>query len=184
MDADQLEAAAINSFLACGDKQSFHALFDIFYPRAIRFFRIRGADQQTSEDLAQNVFLAIFRSARQVREATRFRAWLFRIVRNEWLQHKRRLRAASRAVRAEPLSDYDDLADDSLSPHLACEMEELLHPLSESEREIVRLHFFDGLDYREIAELLNMAVGTIKWKVFQIRMKLAETIPAMTGRTS
>lgn len=182
MDANQIESAVISSFLVCADKESFQALFNLFYPRIIRFLRLRGTDLQTSEDLAQNVFLSIFRSSQQVREPTRFRAWLFRIVRNEWLQHKRRLQAASRAGQTESLHEYENLADISLSPHLAREVDELLLPLSEGEREIVRLHFFDGLEYREIGELLSMPVGTVKWKVFQIRMKLAETIPEMAGR--
>ena len=173
MDAEETESLVINSFLEDRAKGGFDALFDVFYPRAMRFFRVRGLDRQTCEDLTQNVFLCVFRYSQQVRDPAKFRAWLFRIVRNEWLQHQRRIKSSFGAARTESLSDHRNLSDSALSPHLAAEVEDLLHPLNEDEREIVRLHFFDGLAYREIAELLDIAVGTVKWKVFQIRAKLA-----------
>ena len=174
MDVEQLESLVISSFLEGQASCGFDALFDVFYPRAMRFFRVRGLDRQTCEDLTQNVFLCVFRYSQQVRDPAKFRAWLFRIVRNEWLQHQRRLNSSFRAARTEPLSDHQNLSAPALSSHLAAEVEDLLQPLTEDEREIVRLHFFDGLAYREIAELLGIALGTVKWKVFQIRAKLAE----------
>ena len=173
MDAEQRESLVISSFLEHRAQRGFDALFEVFYPRAMRFFRVRGLDRQTCEDLTQNVFLCVFRCSQQVRDPLKFRAWLFRIVRNEWLQHRRRVSSSLGAARTEPLSDHRNLSDRALSPQLGAEVEDLLHPLNEDEREIVRLHFFDGLAYREIAELLDMAVGTVKWKVFRIRAKLA-----------
>jgi RNA polymerase sigma-70 factor (ECF subfamily) len=181
VDTDQLEWLAIRSFLEQGAKCGFESLFEAFYPRVVRFFRTRGLDRETCEDLAQNVFLSVFRSARHVRDPLRFRAWLFRIVRNEWLQHRRRSAASMRSGRPESMADLENLSATGFSPHLAAEIDALLRPLTEDEREIVRLHFFDGLLYREIAELLDMAVGTVKWKIFQIKLKLVESKTEMAG---
>jgi RNA polymerase sigma-70 factor, ECF subfamily len=179
--AAQKEDEAIRLFLADQGKASFEAVFAIFYPRAIRFFLARGVERETCQDLAQNVFLAVFRFAADVQHPTRFRAWLFRIIRNEWLQHQRRCHALVHFATTESLSDHVQVCDTRLSPHLAAEMNEMLRLLSVDERETVLLHFFDGLAYREIAELLNVAVGTVKWRIFQVKMKLAESRQQLSG---
>lgn len=176
MDGLEQEAYVIESFLACFSEQAFAELFPVFYPRIFRYFRARRLTVEASEELSQNVLLAVFRSARQVRDPAKFRPWIFQIARNELLQHERRNRASSRAAIVEQLNE-------NTLPAMALEVPdfgELLRDVDPLDREILYLRFVDGLTYSEIAELLNMPTGTLKWRVARARAQVASQVqPAM-----
>jgi len=62
-------------------EDTFAAVFHVFTPQLISFFRARGCEQPLSEDLAQEVMLIVYRKAAQIRDRTLFRAWLFKVAR-------------------------------------------------------------------------------------------------------
>jgi RNA polymerase sigma factor (sigma-70 family) len=69
-------------FLIQGDDDSFSALFKIYSPQLVAFFRRRGHEKCVAEDLTQEVMLTVYQKAGQVRDHRLFRAWLFRVARN------------------------------------------------------------------------------------------------------
>ena len=74
-------------FLNQADEDSFNALFHIFSPQLVAFFRRRGHERGVAEDLAQEVMLTVYRKAGQVRDHKLFRAWLFKVARNAACRH-------------------------------------------------------------------------------------------------
>jgi RNA polymerase sigma factor (sigma-70 family) len=81
------EGEAIKKFLESPNEESFVDLFQIFTPQIVAFFRSRGCEIASSEDLAQEVMLTVYRKARQIRHRALFRAWLFKIARNALCRH-------------------------------------------------------------------------------------------------
>src|SRR5580693_8638513 len=81
------EAAVVARFLDEPGDESFTALYKLFAPRLIAFYRARSCDPGLAEDLAQQVMLTVYRKAGQVRDRALFRAWLFRIARNTLSRH-------------------------------------------------------------------------------------------------
>jgi RNA polymerase sigma-70 factor, ECF subfamily len=177
--SDEMERRAIAGFLSERTEERFCTLFDAFYGRLRRYFVARSVDQACSEELAENVMFQVSRHASQLRDGASFHGWVFQIARNEFLQHRRKSASALQTVEYEPLAGLlaDTLASgerlDGESP-----FREWMSHMDETEREILTLRFLEDLDYAEISEVLGIPVGTIKWKVFHAKRKLA----GVTGR--
>lgn len=170
---------AIAAFLSTRTEESFCALFDAFYARLCRYFSARAVERTVAEELSENVMFQVYRHASQLRDERSFHGWIFQIARNEWLQQRRRAAAAPVTVAYEPLAEHlaDTLDSGERVDRDGRFLEWMMH-LDETEREILTLRFVEDLDYPEIAQVISVPVGTIKWKVFQAKSKLA----ALTGR--
>ena len=80
--SDPKEEAVTDLFLRNPEQESFAALFKIFRPRLVSFFRARTWECGLAEDLTREVMLRVSRKAGQVRNRASFRAWLSRIAHN------------------------------------------------------------------------------------------------------
>jgi RNA polymerase sigma-70 factor (ECF subfamily) len=173
------EKRAIEYFLAERTGESFRALFEALCGRLRRYFLLRGLDRATAEDLTQEVFVKVYRRAGELREAGRFYGWLFAIARNEMISHWRREDGASGQFEFELL---DDLHAESLAiePEVApaMRMRDLLSALDPPDHDLIVLRFVEGLSYEELALALKLPLGTIKWRIFNARKKLARIIGA------
>ena len=99
------ESEVAERFLEQADDDSFNALFRVFSPQLVAFFRRRGLDNGVAEDLAQEVMLTVYRKAGQLRDHKLFRAWLFKVARNAACRH------FARRTREVPTVDVADISD-------------------------------------------------------------------------
>jgi len=166
------ERETINGFLVNPTEEAYQRLFRVISPQVLGYFRVRGCDQSLGEDLTQEVMATVYTESRHLRDHELFRAWLFRVARNQWLQHRRR---EQRRVPTTELNEASERAsgkerDPLLEPSFA----EWLAWLRPDERRLIVLRFVEGLEYHEIASTLDMAMGTVQWKIFQAKRKLAD----------
>jgi len=176
-EAEPLEYEVVRMFLHAPSEATFTPLFHCFGPRMLRYFELRGCDKALAEDLTQEVMLAAYSQAGTIREARSFRAWIYGIGRNKHLMHLRKEGRSLERVELEGLSDtLQATAVDPLSRSVLYESLALLEAVS---RRILALRYLDGLEYHEIAEVLEMPLGTVQWKVFDTKKKLAKW---MTGK--
>jgi RNA polymerase sigma-70 factor (ECF subfamily) len=137
----------------------------------LAFYRARRCDPQMAQDLAQEVMLKVYEQSSALRQREAFRGWLFRIVRNEWLQQLRRLGRTVPTVRLNV--DEHENGGEVKDPLAGARFHEWMQALEPDEREIMTFRYVDGLEYHEIAEALQMPTGTVQWKVFHSKKKLA-----------
>ncbi len=131
----------------------------------------------TSEELAQNVLFTVYQRIGDLREKDLFFGWVFKIARNELSQHRRQQLWRSKLAVFEPLSP-------ALAPRLTTEIDsppgsqfyEWLAHLQPQEREIIMLRFIEELSYEELSEALSLPLGTVKWRIFNAKKKLAQII--------
>ncbi|MDM7916776.1 MAG: RNA polymerase sigma factor [Candidatus Eisenbacteria bacterium] len=140
------------------------ALIRDHYVKVYAYLIWMGADRPTAEDLTHDTYTRAWRSIDRLRHASSARAWLIRIARNEYLQHRRR---------NHPIATDPGTLDTLPSPGV-----DLLKQIEDSDRdqrlraavltlereliEIVVLHYFQDLKLREIATLLEIPAGTVK----------------------
>src|ERR1700758_3871910 len=74
-------------FLKSPSEDSFTDLFKAFTPQLISFFRARGCELTSAEDLAQEVMFIVYRKAAQIRDRELFRAWIFKVARHALFRH-------------------------------------------------------------------------------------------------
>jgi RNA polymerase sigma-70 factor, ECF subfamily len=167
------EGTVTDQFLDDPNEDSFAALFKLFTPQLVAFFRARSREIALAEDLAQEVMLTVYRNAQQVRDRRLFRAWLFKIAHNTLCRHYGRL---TREVETVNLADVDNrLAAASHEPAgtLAFEFRDWMAFLDARERDVMTLRFVEQWEYHEIAAARATPIGTIQWRIFNSKKKLA-----------
>ncbi|MFB3072574.1 MAG: sigma-70 family RNA polymerase sigma factor, partial [bacterium] len=139
-------------------------------------------DPDRVEDIAQEVFLKAFRSLKSFRGGSSFYTWLYRITVNTALNA---LRSQGRRQEAslEDLGGLEFLVDPDAGPaefaarrQLASRVREAIDQLDEQYRTIVYLRELEDLSYEEIAEVVELPVGTVKSRLFRARQHLKELL--------
>ena len=162
---------AVECFLDRLDEESYSAMFRVMTPRVFRYFRLRGCSRDMSEDLTQEVMFIVYTQIRRLRNRDLFRSWLFQIARNAWLQHRRQ---QNRRVPASALDDLDEVAcPTNADPADSSRFGEWMARLKPQERELLVLRYLEGFEYHELASMLNIPIGTVQWRVFQLKKTLA-----------
>jgi RNA polymerase sigma-70 factor (ECF subfamily) len=177
------DRGAIENFLLTGADEDFCALFEMVYPRVRRYFLLRGIEAGEAEELAQDVMVIVYQRAGEVREKEFFSGWLFKVAKNELARFWRRRQTRNRIAGMEPL-------DGELAERLMTEMEvagssdfaEWVSYLEPAERDIVILRFVEELSYEELAVALGIPIGTVKWRLFNAKKKLAPIIKASPSK--
>lgn len=148
------------------DKESFRALFLYFAPRLKSFYLRLGASDATAEDLAQEVMFTVWNKSFQF-EPGRAAAstWIFTIARHLRIDHLRRER------KPPSLPEVSDVpAEITPCEHMLCAEREglvrdALAGLPAEQVNVIRLSFFEDLPHREIADALDIPLGTVKSRV-------------------
>jgi RNA polymerase sigma-70 factor, ECF subfamily len=166
------ECEVAKRFLEQADEDSFDDLFHIFSPQLVAFFRRRGHEKGVAEDLAQEVMLTVYRKAGQLRDHKLFRAWLFKVARNTACRH------FAQRTRQVPTVDLADMTHMLAAPnHNPCgpasEFTDWMKFLDPQERETMTLRFVEAWEYHEIAAAQATPIGTVQWRVFNSKKKLA-----------
>ena len=159
-------------FLEQADEDSFTDLFRIFSPQLVSFFRKRGHETGVAEDLAQEVMLTVYRKAEQLRDHKLFRAWLFKVARNAACRH------FAQRSRQVPTVDVTDMIEVLPAANrnplaLASEFSDWMKFLDNQESETMTLRFVEEWEYHEIAAAQAIPIGTVQWRVFNSKKKLA-----------
>jgi RNA polymerase sigma-70 factor (ECF subfamily) len=169
------EDEAISRFLASPDSGSYAVVFPLLASRVMRYLRVRGCDVTLAEDLTQDVMFAVYRENTRLRDKNLFLPWLYRIARNALLQHRRK--AGSGAAR-QTQADLEYMAGDTPNPLAGAEFSQWMEALNPDEREAITLRYVEDLKYHEIAAMLEIPAGTVQWRVFQSKKKLAARVAA------
>lgn len=125
-----------------------------------------------AEDLAQDAFVDAYRNLRQLHDRSKFRAWLFGILRHKCLSYLQRRRPEERS-----LDDYaESLA--APTPSEGAGLTELLDSLPLAYREILAARYVQELSYEEIAEALGTNVNAVRVRCCRAKERLRELFAA------
>jgi|SRR5271165_793388 len=177
------EAAVTERFLENPSEDSFADLFSVLSPQLIAFFRARGCELALAEDLAQEVMLTVYRKAAQVRDRASFRAWLFKVARNSLCRHY------GKQTREVETVEFSDVTDRLVAPSHksagppAFEFLHWMAFLDSREREVMTLRFVEQWEYHEIAAARDIPIGTVQWRVFNAKKKLAPHLATRQNNT-
>ncbi|HPF34659.1 MAG TPA: sigma-70 family RNA polymerase sigma factor [Candidatus Krumholzibacteria bacterium] len=177
-----MELARILEHCRDGDELAWEMLVRRYQSRVYAIARTYVRDPDEARDLAQDVFLRLYRNLDGCREAERFLPWLIRIARNAAVDHLRR-RKARPPARDLPAEEAWDLAHPGPSPEDHSEEASRrrlvaagLRRLSDINREIIMLKDMQGLPLEEIADLLDLPLGTVKSRSSRARVELAQAV--------
>jgi len=167
------ETEVADKFLDDPYADSFADLFSTFSPQLVAFFRARGCELGLAEDLAQDVMWTVYRKAAQVRARALFRAWLFKIARNTLCRHYGKQTREVETVNFEETTERLAAVSGKASGIPVFEFLHWMALLNSGEREIMQLRFIEQWEYHEIATARQLPIGTVQWRVFNAKKKLA-----------
>ncbi len=180
--------------LAQGDESALEELYARWSGPLLSFLYGMCRDRALCEDLMQGVFLKVWRAAPRYRPLAKFSTWLFQIARNHWLNERekkmRRIRPVSldaggdsdapRLVKAVE-SDAPTPDKVALSGELGDHIQAAVGRLPEKLRLVWMLGASQGLPYKEVAEILEIPVGTVKSRMFQAVRALRTELEPYVG---
>jgi RNA polymerase sigma-70 factor (ECF subfamily) len=188
-ELDPSSDAAIMLRVAQGDEAGFNHLAQKYHRPMIHFlFRMVG-NQAIAEELAQEVFLRVYRARSSYRAEARFTTWLYRIATNlavNYARDNRHERAAQTVYLDQPDEESGtapDVADDEPSVEERLLRDERMAAirrhvmaLPERQRMAVLMHKYQGMDYRQIGEVLKLSESATKSLLFRAYQTLREKL--------
>ena len=164
-----------------GNRSAFARLIDQFQADVFRMVYYRIRSRSDAEDIAQDVFLKAFQKISTVKDASRFRGWLFSIALNRIrdFHRKKRFRSMFKVedenIESHPPvetgSNQPEALDYVLKEDFWRQIRLMLDKLSKIEREVFLLRFFDHLNINEIAGALKKNESTIKTHLYRALAK-------------
>jgi RNA polymerase sigma-70 factor (ECF subfamily) len=180
-DADLVKAAA------GGDADAFETLVRRYQGRIIGLARSLTGNAGEAEDLAQEVFVRVYRSLGKFRGESLFKTWLYTVAINvARSQYSRRMRQQpvwgdSGADETKPFDPPDATADVESTLVRREAIERALADLPEDLREAVTLRDVHGLEYRDIAETTGAPIGTVESRIFRARQRLRRALAPLVA---
>ncbi len=188
-ELDPTSDAAIMLRVAAGDEDGFTYLAQKYHRPMIHFlFRMVG-NQAIAEELAQEVFLRVYRARESYRAEARFTTWLYRIATNLAVNHARDTKHERTAQTVyldqpdEETGTSPDLADDEPTVEERLVREERMAAirqhvmaLPERQRMAVLMHKYQGMDYKQIGEVLKLSESATKSLLFRAYQTLREKL--------
>lgn len=183
-------------YRSTGDRDRFAQLLRRYERELFSYLRRYLGDAEMAEDAFQAAFLQVHLKCDQFEEGRRFRPWLYTIATNQAIDAQRRNRRHRMVSLDQPTGDASqevgklmDLLESSDPNPLAQAnraerrewIRQAMEDLPEHMRSVIQLVYYQGLKYREAAEVLSVPVGTVKSRLHAAVLKLNEAWQAAHG---
>jgi len=143
-----------------GDREAFATLIRRHQRPLVNFFRRMGAHTDEADDLTQETFLRVFSYRKRWKPTGKFTSFLYVLARHAWADL---MRKSSRTPATSELAVHAATSPDGAAGSDArIDVRAALVTLSEKLRSVVVLNVYQGLKYQEIAEVLDIPLGTVK----------------------
>lgn len=173
-----------------GEPGAFDELVARYQKRVFNFAYGIAGNQDDANDVAQEAFVRVFHSIQTFRGDANFTTWIYRIITNVYLDERKK----SKSHRLTSLDDYIDLEENSVSRQIEDDsplpdeiaqtkernqvVRSAISSLPDYQRIIVTLYHLHDKSYEEIADILQLPIGTVKSRLNRARLALAEKLKA------
>jgi RNA polymerase sigma factor (sigma-70 family) len=165
--------------IAGGDLQAFERLYRLYQPRLTRFLTTLLKRPQLIEEVLDDTMMVVWQTSGNFRGSSKPSTWIFAIAYRK--AHKAKARWPDPVEEPENdtrLSEEPSPDDELHQQRLRAALMKAMDQLTPDHRAVVDLTYFHGMGYREIAEIVDCPVDTVKTRMFHARRRLKQ---AMTG---
>ncbi|NLN76170.1 MAG: RNA polymerase sigma factor [Armatimonadetes bacterium] len=166
--------------LKSGDRQAFDAIVERYRDRMVSFAYRMVGNAELAQDVAQETFVRVYKSAGTFRDDGRLSPWLYRIASNVCLSERTKRAKEALNVDYDTLEDMHDsgvLVDEQALASLDNEkLARAVAKLSSLHKTALIMHVYQGMTYAEIGEAINVPTGTVKSRIFYAIRKLREVL--------
>lgn len=177
---DEARDRGLLAAIAARDRDAFEAFYARHAADVFRFVRDLVRDEGIAEELTSDVMVQVWRSAATYGGRSRVRTWLFGVAHHKTIDALRRRRTAT-----VTLDDVLSAASAAEGPEALAlraadtrRLEVALATLSPEHRAVLELTFIEGFSQKEIAEIVNAPVATVKTRTFYAKQRLRDALAA------
>jgi RNA polymerase sigma-70 factor (ECF subfamily) len=161
-----------------GDERAFRKILESHYTLIYSVVRGVAGQRAETDDIVQEIFIRIFRALGDFRGDSRLSTWIYRIARNVALNAIDR-----RKPQVIPIDECAELPASGESPETSYRrrigrerLERLMERLDEKQRVAIELRYIGDKSYEEIAEIMDIPLGTVKTHIFRAKLSLKRMI--------
>jgi RNA polymerase sigma-70 factor (ECF subfamily) len=151
-------------------------VWEAFHTPLQQFIRRRVSDEDTAEDVLQEVFLKIHQQMSTLRDVKKLESWIYQVTRNAIIDVYRSKRPTTTLEAAESLELPEALPDDDIVSELLPCVRAMVRSLPEQDRQALVLTEYQGLTQKELAERLGLSFSGAKSRVQRAREKLKQQL--------
>jgi len=159
-----------------GDRAAFGELVYQHQQGVINVVYRMCGDSALAEDAAQEAFIRAWKNIRRYKPKSAFRNWVYRIATNAALDVLRRQRESIDIEKVQLISNQPTPEKATVSQERAAFIKTAVLSLPEASRSVIILREFEGLSYREIAESLDIPIGTVMSRLNYARKQLRQSL--------
>ena len=151
-----------------GDERAASELLKLCHQRTYSYLRRLCDNDQDAEDLTQETFAKVWLSLSDYQGRCAFLTWVHRIAHNayvDWRRKRKSVACVSNAWWGKALDRNPGPFENAAGRHLAERVYALVDRLDEGKKQVVHLHYYQGLSLRDTAYALNIAASTVKYRV-------------------
>lgn len=153
-----------------GEIDALEIIYNEMYVALYAFSLSILKDKDAANSILQDAFILIYQKAELYKESTNPKAWIYTIVKNlitDYLRKDNKIIYFSdiNTIPNKKITDFDNIA-----------INQLINELDEISRQIVILYVFEGFKHKEIANILNLKEGTVRWKYREALKILGEKL--------
>ena len=171
---------ALLTQIAQGDETAFLALYDRYSQPLYNYILRLIQRPKDAEDLLQETFLSIWQSSRRFRGKSSVKTWVYRIAHNRtvsWLRRQKNLDRAPASPEELEIRDTAHLPEDALiTDWQNARIQAAIQQLTPKHRAVIELTFVQEFSYKEIGEILQIPVGTVKSRMSYALKFLGATV--------
>ncbi len=145
-----------------GDKETFNALFNEYYPTLFNYAYNLLENKELAEEIILDVFTHIWINRKKITIKTSIRNYLIISVRNKIFHYWRKKKILTQCLKNIEISDNSTPEQNLIHSDEQKKVNQILQLIPYRSREIFILHKYNGLKYKEIAELLHISVNTVE----------------------
>ncbi len=167
--------------VAAKDRQAFEVLYRRYYQRLYGYLYKLLQRQEMVEEVINDVMMVVWHDAARFHHRSKPSTWIFGIAYNKGRKAFARLaRSSGEVSSAEPEVVQNDNPECSLSRKETMQaLAQALQTLSPEHRSVIELAFIEGFSYREIAEIVECPVNTVKTRMFHARKRLEQYLATL-----
>ncbi len=180
------------SLIKNGDKEAFNILVKRYEKKVLNILYLQLGNIPDLEDLAQEVFIKVFKNLNRFRGEAKFSTWIYRITINVAYDYKRKFKEGYSLD--EPIGeDTEDTFEKVISSEeedplsivekedIKKKLHKLIKELPKEYQEVLILREYEGLSYEEISEILRCPIGTVESRLYRARKELKEKLLKEVG---
>lgn len=169
------DEALMQRYVRHGDRRAFEELFHRYSNRLYALFMRSLGNEAASRDLVQQTFLHVHRARKDYQPERPLRPWIYTIAMNLRREHFRR-RGRRPETQYDPIAHGEPTVAPEASTATQRAVRRALRQLPENQREVILLHWYEGLSFTEVAKTVGASVSAVKVRAHRGYNKLREIL--------